>query len=455
MKLSHFFSIITILLIVSISCSKDDSTTPEPNNSIGYVQYGTPFSNMPATDDVVMYEVNLRAFSANGNLQGVTSRLDEIKALGVNVIWLMPIHPVGILNGINSPYCVKDFKGVGSEYGTLEDLRTLTTEAHNRGMAVILDWVANHTSWDNPWIQNTDWYTKNNAGNIVHPPGTNWTDVADLNFDNSDMRLAMIDAMQYWILEANIDGFRCDYADGVPFSFWNQAINKLKLTPNRSLLFLAEGNRSDHFFAGFNLNFGWNYYSKLKNVWNGESAAGLIATHTSDYTNVTNGKHILRFTTNHDESAWDATPMTLFNGKKGALAASVATIFMGGVPLFYSGQEVGRQNTLPFFSNSTIDWNANPDMLLDYKNMMAVYTNSNAARKGILTDFSSNDVICFRKTVTNETLLVLLNTRNTTVTYTLPSAFQNTNWTSTQTNNTINLTNTITLEPYKYLILKN
>ena len=455
MKVSHFFSIITILLLVSISCSKDDSTTPEPNNPIGYVQYGTPFANMPATDNIVMYEVNIRAFSANGNLQGVTSRLDEIKALGVNVIWLMPIHPVGILNGINSPYSVKDYKGVGSEYGTLEDVRTLTTEAHNRGMAVILDWVANHTSWDNPWIQNTDWYTKNNAGNIVHPPGTNWTDVADLNFDNSDMRLAMIDAMQYWVLEANIDGFRCDYADGVPFSFWNQAINKLKLTPSRNLLFLAEGNRSDHFFAGFNLNFGWNYYSKLKNVWNGESAAGLMAMHTSDYNNVTNGKHILRFTTNHDESAWDATPMTIFNGKKGALAASVVSTFMGGVPLIYSGQEVGRQNTLPFFSNSGIDWNANPDMLLDYKTMMAVYTNSNAARKGVLTDFSSNDVICFRKTVTNETLLVLVNTRNTTVTYTLPSAFQNTNWTATLTNNTMNLSNTVTLEPYKYLILKN
>ncbi|MDP2161218.1 MAG: alpha-amylase family glycosyl hydrolase [Flavobacterium sp.] len=454
MKVSHFFSIITILLLVSISCSKDDSTTPEPN-PIGYVQYGTPFANMPATDDIVMYEVNIRAFSANGNLQGVTSRLDEIKALGVNVIWLMPIHPVGILNGINSPYCVKDYKGVGSEYGTLEDVRTLTTEAHNRGMAVILDWVANHTSWDNPWIQNTDWYTKNNAGNIVHPPGTNWTDVADLNFDNSEMRLAMIDAMQYWVLEANIDGFRCDYADGVPFSFWNQAINKLKLTPNRNLLFLAEGNRSDHFFAGFNLNFGWNYYSKLKNVWSGESANNLHDTHLSDYTNVTANKHILRFTTNHDESAWDATPMTIFNGKKGALAASVVSTFMGGVPLIYSGQEVGRQNTLPFFSNSAIDWNANPDMLLDYKSMMAVYTNSNAARKGVLTDFSSNDVICFRKTVTNETLLVLVNTRNTTVTYTLPSAFQNTNWTATLTNNTMNLSNTVTLEPYKYLILKN
>jgi len=233
--------------------SKETSTTPEPTNPIGYVQYGTPFANMPATDDVVMYEVNLRAFSANGNLQGVTSRLDEIKALGVNVIWLMPIHPVGILNGINSPYCVKDYKGVGTEYGTLEDVRTLTTEAHNRGMAVILDWVANHTSWDNPWIQNTDWYTKNNAGNIVHPPGTNWTDVADLNFDNSDMRLAMIDAMQYWILEANIDGFRCDYADGVPFSFWNQAINKLKLNPRTVslLIFGKKVNRSVPFFCWF------------------------------------------------------------------------------------------------------------------------------------------------------------------------------------------------------------
>jgi len=181
----------------------------------------------------------------------------------------------------------------------------------------------------------------------------------------------------------------------------------------------------------------------------------LHGTHLSDYTNVAANKHILRFTTNHDESAWDATPMTLFNEKKGALAASVATIFMGGVPLFYSGQEVGRQNTLPFFSNSAIDWNTNPDMLIDYKKMMSAYTNSNAARKGMLTNLSTNDAICFKKTSNNEELLVIINVRNYSVTHSLPTILQNTNWINTQTNSPITLENSVTLNNYEYLILKN
>ena len=175
-----------------------------------------------------MYEVNERAFSTSGNLQGVINRLDSIKALGVNVIWLMPIHPIGTINSVNSPYSVKNYFGVNTEFGTLTDLRELVEEAHNRNMAIILDWVANHTAWDNPWIDSTKWYTQDGNGNIISPAGTNWADVADLNYSSQNMRLEMIKAMRYWILTANIDGFRCDAADMVPYDFWQQAISKLK-----------------------------------------------------------------------------------------------------------------------------------------------------------------------------------------------------------------------------------
>ncbi len=212
--MKNLLLLLSVVFIGSAGCKKQTNVDP--------VAFGTPFAGVPSTSDVVIYEVNMRAFSAEGNFKGVEARLDSIKALNVNVLWLMPIHSVGVLKsvgGMGSPYLVKDYKAVGAEYGTLADLQNLVIEAHRRNMAVIIDWVANHTSWDNAWITaHPEWYTKDASGNITIPAGTNWADVADLNFSNADMREAMIDAMKYWILIANIDGFRCDYADGVPKS---------------------------------------------------------------------------------------------------------------------------------------------------------------------------------------------------------------------------------------------
>jgi len=455
MHTRYYFTMFLILLLAS-ACEKDP-VVPIDNNPdppAGYKQYGTPFDQVPVNDDIVIYEVNLRAFSAAGNLQGVRSRLDEIKALGVNVIWLMPIYPIGLLKGVNSPYCIKDYKGVSSEYGSLSDLRSLTNEAHARGMAIMMDWVANHTSWDNAWISHKDWYTQDAGGFIIHPAGTNWLDVADLDYNSAEMRLTMIDAMKYWVLEANVDGYRCDYADGVPFDFWQQAIDTLNIIPNRKLIFLAEGTRADHYQAGFDLNYAWSFYGAVKNVFNGQPASGLYAAHSAEYNNVPAGKHWLRFTTNHDQSANENTPMVLFHGKEGALAASVATIFMGGVPLFYTGQEVGRMAKVPFFSKSPINWNDNPDMLAAYKSMMGFYTSANVARTGIVEDFSTNEVICFTKTLGDEQLLILVNTRNTPVETPVPAPLVGLNWTDALTSDTLQFGASVQLTNYQYLIAR-
>jgi glycosidase len=323
-------------------------------------------------------------------------------------------------------------------------------------MSVILDWVANHTSWDNAWItDHPDWYSQNAAGNIIIPPGTNWNDVADLNFNNTDMKLAMIDAMKYWVLEANVDGYRCDYADGVPFEFWQEAIISLNSISNRNLLFLAEGTRADHYTAGFHLSYGWNFYTACKNVWNGTTSASLYNTHLSEYTNTPAGKHKIRFTTNHDESAWDASPWSLFNGKAGALAASVSTIFMGGVPLIYSGQEVGRSTTTPFFTNSPINWTINQDMLQAYKDMLAFHNESGAARKGSISNYAiSTNVLCLKKTLGTENVVIIVNVRNSNQTFSVPSPLTGT-WTNALTNASYTLGSTLNLAPYQYLILKN
>jgi glycosidase len=437
-----------LLILFLIGCQKDDNQPPvnPPGNDT------TSFS-VPSTGETIMYEINLRAFSPAGDLQGVIARLDEIRALSVNVIWLMPIHPIGQVNTVNSPYCVRNYQEVNPEFGTLSDLKTLVKEAHKRDMAVILDWVANHTAWDNPWIVNKDWYTLDGNGNIVHPPGTNWQDVADLDFGSQAMRLSMIDAMEYWVETAGVDGFRCDAADMVPFDFWKQAIDSVSLI-NDSLIWLAEGARADHFTAGFQMNYSWDFYDKLKNVFDGvQPAASLVLVNNQEYLNLPEGKQKLRFTTNHDESAWDATPMEMFNGERGAIAASVAAIFLGGVPLIYGSQEVGVEETIPFFSNQPIDWSQNPQMLQEYKDIMKAYAALSHLKNGELSNYSTYDVLCFKRSVLPEEYLVVENLRNSQITFDFPPALENTTWQNSFNGNSFVIPALIDLEAYEYLLL--
>jgi glycosidase len=433
-----------------LGCSKDSPTpdviTPTPPD--------TSFTNVPDTRDIIMYEINERAFSQSGDFNGIIQRLDSIKALSVNVIWLMPIHPIGEINTVNSPYCVKNYLEVNPEFGSLTDLKKLVKEAHKRDIAVIMDWVANHTAWDNPWISNTSWYTQVN-GEIIHPAGTNWLDVADLNYNNVEMRQAMISAMKYWIEDIYIDGFRCDAADWIPFDFWKQAIDSLEAIPDRKLILVAEGARTDHFTAGFQMNYAWDFYNQLKNVFAGQGANLLFLTNNVEYNGIPSGKHKLRFTTNHDESAWDATPMTLFNGEKGAIAASVITIYLGGVPMIYGSQEVGRENTVPFFSNSPIDWTQHPEMLSTYKELLAYFNQSETLKTGTLSSYPHSDIVSFKKTSGTEEILVLVNVRNNIETYSLPPAIQNTNWKNVFTNDLISLGTQYSFDAYSYLVLKN
>lgn len=414
-------------------------------------QYGTPF-NVPDTEDMVMYEVNLRAFPG-GNIQGVIGKLDHISDLGVNVIWLMPIHPIGSIKSVNSPYSVEDYKEVNPEFGNLEDMRTLVEEAHARGMAVILDWVANHTAWDNDWIDNKAWYTQDVRGQITIPAGTNWQDVADLNFSNSSMRMAMISAMKYWVLAGNVDGFRCDAADFVPKSFWEEAIIALKAIPNRKLIYLAEGAREDHFDAGFEMNYSWDFYTTLKNVYNGQSAATIFTTNTSEYSEIPAGGHKLRFTTNHDESAWDATPVSLFGGLEGSVSAFVIAAYLNGVPLIYGSQEIGVANTIPFFSNTTLTWTQNRHILQAYQALMEYFTGSESLKYGAMTTYGATNVVAFKKQGLNE-VLVLVNVRNSDQSWTVPTALQNTTWTNALEGEPYSLTTSAALQPYEYLILE-
>ena len=177
---------------------------------------------MPVVEDIAMYQVNPRVFAPEKSLNAVAARIDSISALGVNMMWVMPIFPIGTEKTKNSPYCISDYKAIAPEFGTLDEFKHLAEVCHQHGMGIILDWVANHTAWDHPWVkEHPDWYTHDEkADTIIYPPHTDWYDVADLNYDNADMRAAMIDAMKFWIVDMGIDGFRGDVADGVPADFW-------------------------------------------------------------------------------------------------------------------------------------------------------------------------------------------------------------------------------------------
>ena len=435
-------------------------TTPTITTPATPTQYGTPFAGVPAREDAQVYQVNMRAFSQAGNFAGVTARLDSIKALGINSVYLMPIYPVGQVRSVNSPYCVKDYSAVGSEFGTLADLRALVDGAHQRGMAVLLDWVANHTSWDNAWItQHPDWYLKDASGNIVSPPGTNYTDVAQLNFQNAQMRLAMITAMKSWVYTANVDGFRCDYADAPTIAaspFWAQAIDTLRNIKTHKLLLLAEGTSSVNYQSGFDYNFGFGFYGGLKGVYGSSGAAtSLTSFNTSEYAGATGTQQVVRYITNHDVNDSDGTPVQLFGGNAGAMSAFVVAACFKGVPFVYDGQEAGMTQKITFpFTTVKIQWGAHPDVTRAYTALLKARAASPALSHGTLTTYSSADVVAFTKTAGTETVLVLANVRGSAVSYAVPAALAGTYTNLLQSGASVTLGSSYALPAYGYLVLR-
>ncbi len=451
-----------LFLGLLLACSKEPASIViipviPPVTDTTPSQYGTPFGNVPDRQDAVIYQVNMRAFSQQANFQGVIARLDSIKALGVNVIYLMPIYPVGKVKSVNSPYCVKNYTAVNGEFGTLADLRSLVDSAHARNMCVMLDWVANHTSWDNGWItSHKEWYLQDGTGQVVSPPGTGWNDVAQLDFTKAAMRLQMIWDMKYWVFTANVDGFRCDYTDGPPLDFWKQAIDTLRHISTHKLLILAEGRRNTNFLAGFDYNFGFSYYGLLKTIYSSNvSALQINDMNNSEYTNAANGQQVVRYTTNHDVNGSDGTPLDLFGGRKGSMAAFVVTACMKGVPMVYNGQEVGTPFRIVFpFTGKKIDWTLNPDITAEYKKILLFRSASAAMRRGQLTSYGDADVVAFTKELTGEKVLVVSNLRNGVINFALPLPLQNTLWTDAMTGEPITLTTQLVIQPYSYLIAK-
>ena len=445
-----FLTLLLVVMVIAVACKpKDHKAVPVSDDYI-----------VPEVADVVMYQVNPRVFAASNSLQAILNRIDSIEDLGVNMIWIMPIYPIGQEKSKNSPYSVRDYKAVAPEYGTVDDLKMLVESCHERGMGVILDWVANHTAWDNVWFkEHPDWYTHDSLGNIIYPPGTDWTDVADLDYNNKDMRAAMIDAMRFWVDSVGIDGFRCDVADQVPVDFWSECIDNLRAAAKpRRLIMLAEGANPDNFKAGFDLNYAWEFMHAIAQVMKGDAKVGQrVKVDQNEYKDLDPGKCKLRFTTNHDEST-KATPVKLYGGVRASMAAFVATTMLHGGMLVYGSQEVGYPEPINFFKYVPVNWNANPALRDEYKKLIAVYNEHPALRssgKVIPYDDDENNVLCVDRVLNNDNVLVIVNVRDKNCSIDVPGLWSDKDVTNLMTGVQTHLGKHITLEPYQYLLLYN
>jgi 1,4-alpha-glucan branching enzyme len=325
----------------------------------------------------VIYEVNLRQFSEEGTFAAVTRDLPRLSELGVDILWLMPIHPISEENrkgSLGSPYAVADYLAVNPDYGTEEDLRKLIDSAHDRNMMVILDWVANHTGWDNPWIvDHPEWYTTNELGEIIYPEGTDWWDVADLDYSNLEMREAMADAMAYWVEEFDVDGYRADVAGGVPIDFWEPAIARLR--DIKDVFMLAEdGFDLDLLDAGFDTNYAWSLLGVFSDLAENHVPVTVFRQFFREYRD---GKYQMLFITNHDENSWAGTVFDRYGKNVRNLALIYFTL--PGMPLIYDGQEIGLDRQLEFFEKDPIDWPEGGNEWTEYYRMLIELRDSNPA----------------------------------------------------------------------------
>jgi len=367
--------------------------------------------------DGVIYEIYPRAFSAQGNFRGITAQLDRLKNLGVTILWLMPIHPIGQekkKGTIGSPYAVRDYYGINPDYGTKDDLKRLIGEAHKRRMKVIIDIVANHTSWDSVMMKWPEFYRHDAAGKITYPH--DWLDVAQLNYDNPKLREYMTEMLKFWIREFDLDGFRCDVAGDVPTDFWEKARRELdRIKPD--IFMLAEAHKPDLEVKAFEADYSWPLHSALTDVLQGRSrASDLRAAWEDEVKEWPRGALHMRFSDNHDERR----ALARF-GEPAALAASAFVFTLDGLPLVYNGMEVGdttESGAPALFEKLPVFWaiaERRPEFPRFFQRMIALRQASNALRRGSLEWLHNSDearVVAYIRRGVDDEVLVAINFSN-------------------------------------------
>ena len=435
------------IAILIIAC-KEEEKTIEEKETVAAVKTIAPVSN-EMMESAVIYEANIRQYSKEGSFNAFTQDIPELKKLGVKIIWLMPVFPISETKrkatggdfaslikdpeerakALGSYYAVSDFKKINPEFGTIEDFRTLVQTAHDNDMYVILDWVPNHTGWDHTWIKtNPEFYTKNEKGEITDPLNEDgipvgWADVADLNYDNQELRKTMIADMKHWIVNENIDGFRCDVAGSVPTEFWQQAVPALRA--EKPIFMLAEAWEPELLKDNlFDMGYGWDRHHTMNHIATGEKPTSeWDITFTKDTTRYEANDILMTFVTNHDENSWNGTIKERMGDAAEAMTA--LSYVSPGMPLIYSGQEYDLNHRLLFFEKDEIPhakgkmWSVLEKLGQLKANDPALHGGKNAASYERI--YTGNEtVLAFKRSKAGKTVIYVANLSEAPVEVNLP-----------------------------------
>jgi len=364
-----------------------------------------------------IYEVNIRQYTKEGTFRAFLPHIDRLHNMGVDILWLMPISPIGKLNRkgtLGSYYSISDYTAINPEFGTIADFKEVVEKVHSLGMHIIIDWVANHTSWDHSWVRsNPEWYQKDADGVIKSP--FDWTDALALNYENRDLWKAMIDSMKFWLKETDIDGFRCDVAMLVPVEFWNEA--RKELDKIKSVFMLAEAEEPNHHEKAFDASYTWELFKIMQKVTKGDKNVMHIHEELEkEKILFPTSAYRMFFTSNHDENSWNGTEFELFGDA--ARTISVLSFVMPGIPLIYNGQEAGLNHRLEFFEKDEIDWThlygeEYYRHMINIKNNNPALWNGNSGSELIkLNNSSQYKVLSFARQKGDNTVLVIVNLSN-------------------------------------------
>lgn len=445
--------IIAVLLLVLFQNCNPDVKSKDDSSNYHKVKHPEWSKN------VSIYEVNIRQYTPEGTINAFAEHLPRLKELGTDILWLMPIHPIGEKNRkgtLGSYYAVQDYYAINPEFGTEDDFRNLVTKIHEMGMYVIIDWVANHSAWDNPLINtHPDWYTQNEKGEIISPVD-DWSDVADFNYDVPEMQTYMVNALKYWVNEFNIDGYRCDVASMVPTEFWNKA--RFELDKIKPVFMLAEANDAELHEYAFDMTYSWDMHF----LWNDiaqrkRTVNDLVNQFEVEKTKYQPSDYRMTFTSNHDENSWKGTVFERLGDAAETFIVLSAT--MPGMPLVYSGQEACMDKHLRFFDKDTIDWTEDCQFTKLYNKLFELKKNNPALWNGEfggtmvrLNTTADNQVFAFLREKDDNQVVTILNLSNEPAEFEFSNAIDNTQLTEIFTGE--NIASNYSLAPWAYKVYK-
>ena len=367
-----------LLLAGGTAHSAAAAAPADPYQPKPYVQ----FQHAEWTKNASIYQINTRQFTPEGTFRAAERQLPRLKELGVDILWLMPIHPIGQAKRkgtLGSPYAVRDYLGVNPEFGTLADFKHFVATAHGLGLHVILDWVGNHTSWDNVLrTSHPDWYEKDYKGEPHPTPWYDWDDIIDLDYSKPALRRYMTQAMLYWVREAGVDGYRADAAGLIPQDFWDQASAELRAV--KPVFMLAEWESRDMHARAFDASYAWSWWDALRAIAEGKADATSLYTYYAwNQKFYPKQAYRMLYTTNHDKNAWEGTEFEIFGP---AVDSAIVFSFVSeGMPMMYNGQEAGNRKRLEFFERDPIAWQPSPYFEL-YKKLLALKKRNTALWNG-------------------------------------------------------------------------